>query len=56
MSRNVLSKFLEYIGVVLFLGCVYILIQWVTISFMITRTGTIKWAEGWDELVKYWCQ
>ena len=49
-----MARLLEWLCVAVFFAAMYIIIQWVTISFMITKNGEIKWAEGWQELLKHW--
>ena len=49
-----LSKIAQWVGMAVFLAAMYLLVQWVTISFAITHNGVIKWAEGWEETKCYW--
>ena len=37
-----------------FLAAMYLLIQWVTTSFVITGNGAIKWGEGLERTLCYW--
>ena len=49
-----LSKIAQWVGMAVFLAAMYLLIQWVTISFAITYHGVIKWAEGWEAQKELW--
>ena len=49
-----LSKIAQWVGMAVFLAAMYLLVQWVTISFAITSHGVVKWAEGWEETKCYW--
>jgi hypothetical protein len=48
------NKAAYYLCVAVYLAAMYIILQWVTISFLITTNGEIKWSEGWEELLVYW--
>ena len=56
MLPNWLRLLVQWLSVVVLFAIMFILIQWVTISFAITGTGQIKWAEGWDEVVEHWLE
>ena len=46
----------QWLSVVVFLAIMFITVQWVTTSFVITGNGVIKWAEGFEEVKCYWLQ
>ena len=46
----------QWMGVAVLFITMYILVQWVTTSFVITGNGVIKWAEGFEEVKCYWLQ
>ena len=45
------SDVLAVVCGVFYCAAIYLLIQWVTISFLITGNGPIKWAEGYRQMV-----
>jgi len=45
------NKLAQCLCVVVFFAAMYILIQWVTISFIITGNGPIQWAAGWERVL-----
>ena len=46
----------ELMGVAVFFAAMYLLVQWVTISFGVTHNGeTIQFKRGLEAQKEYWC-
>lgn len=44
-----MQRIAQIVYMLFVLAVIYILIRWVTTSFVITGSGPIKWEEGWKQ-------
>jgi len=56
MLPNWVRLLVGWMSVVVFLAIMFVAVQWVTTSFVITGTGQVKWAEGWEKTVEHWLE
>ena len=56
MLPNWVRLLVEWMSVIAFGLMMFILIQWVTFSFLITGQGYVKWAEGWTRTQCEWLE
>ena len=50
---HVVTKFAGWAGFAVFLATMYLLVLFVTASFVHTRDGPIQWEKGWEETLKF---
>ena len=53
---ELIRKLATFLGAAVFFVAVFILIQWVTMSFIVTGNGPIQWAAGWEAVVGEWLE
>ena len=51
-----MAKIGYWVGVAVFFAAMYLIVQWVVVSFMITSNGPVEWADGFEYVKCYWVQ
>jgi hypothetical protein len=52
-QMSLMVNALEWVGFAVFLSTTYLLVIFVTASFVATDNGPIRWEKGWEETLEF---